>query len=304
MKKYLLSILAITSFVLSGFAQVPNGGFENWTVATYPDPVGWPSANILVFANPSNPRSVYQATATADVHGGASAMAIHTVSLVTNPLPTMLDDVWGICMTGYVAFPNLKQGFASTQKPLQMEFYAKYTPNGVDTAIALVWLQKRNGSQVDTIAAGGTILTGTTSTYAQYTTVLNYNPNYAHLTPDTMVVVFSSSALYEANRKVGSVLYVDDVTLTGTYNSVNAIDAPEVSVFPNPANTELNFSNVPSSATKIIVYDIAGRKQLEQNLTSVSLNIDTQSWNAGAYSYELLDSKSNAVYRGKVLIKH
>lgn len=303
MKKIILSIVSIALITLQAVAQVPNGGFENWTTTGFPDPVGWPSANVLNVLG--NPQSVYQCTAAADVHGGNYAVKIKTITLTTNPFPGQIDNTLGVCLTGAASVSGLTYGYPSTQKPLQMELYGKYLPNGNDTAIAGVWLQRKNGIKRDTIAMGFVAITGTVSAYTHYTVPLIYNPLYASQTPDTAVIVLSSSGRIEANRKVGSLFWVDDVSFVGTYNGVdNMINTPVLNVFPNPANNELNFTNIPTDATSLNIYDVTGKNKITMLINDVKLSIETQAWPVGIYMYEFVDANKTILNRGKVSVKH
>ncbi|MBK7093674.1 MAG: hypothetical protein IPH57_00890 [Saprospiraceae bacterium] len=40
--KYIFSIIILVLSIVTGFTQIPNGGFENWdSIANYEKPTGW-----------------------------------------------------------------------------------------------------------------------------------------------------------------------------------------------------------------------------------------------------------------------
>ncbi len=309
MKKLLLSLI-ITGTSIYGFAQATLD-FETWIGSGASiEPNGWVSENALT-GLPGNPQSCFQATAAADVHGGASAMKIVSVTMTINPSPSTLPNPIGMAATGALSGSTLKFGFPYTQRPTTASFWAKYTPAANDSAGCLLVLM--NGALHDTIAIGTWAQGAAINAYAQQTMTLLYNPAYASITPDSMALVFTSTRLFNPNHtfclncgKVGSTLYVDDITFAGQ-NAVNEIlTSNGVSLYPNPANDIVHISADASDAVAAIVYDAAGRKVASSSafeLMNSSNNkagiINTSFLAIGLYSYAIVDKNGSALRAGK-----
>jgi len=94
---------------------------------------------------------------------------------------------------------------------------------------------------------------------------------------------------------------------------VNAISevpvAVNLKVFPNPANDVLNieFNAMGSdSHQELIVTDLTGRVVLKNELSSAqsSQQINTKSWAAGSYTYNVRNNDNTAAARGMFVVAH
>lgn len=311
MKKTLLSALAVSALVLSANAQafIPNPGFESWGQAAGEDqqPSNWISYNIfttpLIDLTNTNPTSVTQAGSPDNYQGNYSAK-ITTVTLVTNPSPTDVPNTAGVLYSGVVslASPYLFPGYASTQRPASLSFYAKYTPVNTDSAWALVTVTKWNGSTRDTIATGYTVMPNAIAAYQMETVNLTYNATFANTFPDTIAIVFSSSGIY--TPQVGSALWVDAVTFSG-YVGVNETIADNgVSVYPNPSATITQFDVTTDNASQVVVFDMTGREVRRENFFGKSARVNSAALANGAYTYTIVNDQQEVLTRGQFSVAH
>lgn len=311
MKKTLLSALAVSALVLSANAQafIPNPGFESWGQAAGEDqqPSNWISYNIfttpLIDLTNTNPTSVTQAGSPDNYQGNYSAK-ITTVTLVTNPSPTDVPNTAGVLYSGVVslASPYLFPGYASTQRPASLSFYAKYTPVNTDSAWALVTVTKWNGSTRDTIATGYTVMPNAIAAYQMETVNLTYNATFANTFPDTIAIVFSSSGIY--TPQVGSALWVDAVTFSG-YVGVNETIADNgVSVYPNPSATITQFDVTTDNASQVVVFDMTGREVRRENFFGKSARVNSAALADGAYTYTIVNDQQEVLTRGQFSVAH
>lgn len=307
MKKQLLVIVSIMMVsAVTMFAQpLKNPGFELWIPQSgppsYEDPQDWQTMNILsnMFFG-GNPLTCFKST---DKHTGNYAMNIQTVKLVSNPLPSKLKDTTGGVFTGIFNLNGVKYGYADSTRVGEMKFWAKYTPVGNDTAWGTIILQKHNPAtptKPDTVAVGYAKVYGTVSTYTEFTAPVTY---LIDTYPDTITVLFASSGLKKA--QIGSSLLVDDVSYTIAVGvgekSKNNI---AVNVFPNPANSIVNFSIINTTATSVQVYDLKG-----SFVTSIPVEaggnakLNVQNLANGIYTYRLLRANNEIVTTGKFTVE-
>jgi hypothetical protein len=322
MKKHLLilSFAALTLATRVTNAQIINSGFETWTAdalaSSTNDPntgngsTGWWDYNMLnsSFVG-SSPVSVFKNTDT--VHSGTYSALIESVPLSATSWGYVkaygILDTMGMIITGNVTMStsvSFKTGEPFTQKITSLSFYYQYAPKGTDSAIAEVVLYKFNTvSKTRTVVAAGTW--GTPNSTAgkgwQQATV---NMTYADtLTPDTILVILSATSVTH-KPKAGSKLYVDDVTTTAP-TGINPLSAVEnsVTVYPNPASTEINFVVVgENKGATITIFDITGQKVATQLLHNNFATVNTQPLSAGLYIYQVADDNGNLIKAGKFSI--
>ena len=81
-----------------------------------------------------------------------------------------------------------------------------------------------------------------------------------------------------------------------SYNDVTlskfSFDKVEVSVYPNPVQSVLNFSGL-TSPVKATVFDMLGKRLLQ---TKVTNSLDVSSFNSGLYMVEIKNENSSKVF--------
>ena len=300
MKKLIIISAILTSnfqlLTLICCAQ-PNGGFENWNLQySYENPNGWQTLNFLSVIHPSNTVSVFKATGI-DKHSGNYALKLKTVFVSSNPAPGGIDDTIGRIFTGKIIIspPSIQYGIPYTGRPEKLEFWCKYTPVGNDTGGAAVILSRWNGTGRDSIAAGLSLITATT-TYTKYSVDLTYNSTAL---PDTIVIAFASSYL-KIRARVGSTLYLDDVALTGWVGIDEHIVSDEkVQLFPNPSKDYVNIFAQIEEAEDIQVVDASGRAMGQYKIQNYKANVNTSAFAEGIYLYDIRDKKNKILSKGK-----
>lgn len=309
MKKLYALVIAII-IALPFYAQ-PTFDFEgasNWSpnpfgTPAYDTPKGWACLNILSNSLAgSNPISVFKST---DVHGGTTACKIKTVYLNSPPSGWYLQDTIGLMVAGNIGGipPAITYGYAYASRPTTLEFWAKYTPNGADTASAAIVLLHDNGSGKDTIGAAYlAIATTTVSSYTKYVMPIIYNPAFPSTNPDTAVIAFASSG--ENRPQVNSELLIDDIFL-GFLSGVNENEtAPVISFYPNPAQKEINFSFPNTAPTSVTVISIAGQHIGTFAIENKALKLNTEKLAAGSYLFVVKDKDNTVIDNGKFSVAH
>lgn len=303
MKKIILTISTVASFIISAVAQNPDFSFETWNnvfgSTTVKDPQGWASLNTLV--NFGGTQSVFKET-TAPFAGTASAK-ITTVKVVGAAIPNPYSsgnlDTTGFLVIGTINLSGIKYGYAYASRPAVLSFQSKYTPMPGDSAFVLVYLTKWNGNSRDTIASGKYATGVSTTSYSITNLTLTYKTAFASVVPDSERVLISSSIYSHAGAKIGSTFYVDDLAWSG-YNSTNDINGliNSVSVYPNPATNNISFTS-SINATIIEITDITGRMVDSYSMANNKVNIQTTDFAPGIYIYSILNQKKEVINRGK-----
>jgi hypothetical protein len=296
MKKIFSIGVFVCCIILNNNAQ-PNPSFENWVTAfNYEVPESWQTLNFLQFTLPPNPLSVTKAVGI-DVHSGNYALKLKTIQITTNPAPQILDDTMGLIFTGLINISPVyyKQGFPYTSRPDKLTFWFKYLPVGSDTGGVRVQLKKYYDSTTH-IVGQGEVNINQNLTYTQLVVDITYNTDDI---PDTCSIIFASSKSIQVAR-VGSVLYVDDVALSG-WVGIDEHQKPteKVTVFPNPAKDNITFELKMEEAKSIRINDIAGKKIDVFFINNSNVTINTSGYQQGIYLYEIVDKNNELLTKGK-----
>jgi hypothetical protein len=301
MKKLLLATI-ISGASFCAFAQA-TWDFESWTGT---EPSGWISENELMLLG--NPQSAFQETDPTHVHGGTKALKLVSVANSVAGLPNPI----GLAAPGRLVSFAPKFGMPFTSRPASVDFWYQYAPTAGDSAEFLIFL--RNSSTGDTIGFGhwtkGTTVTG----YTSQTVPLTYNPAHLAELPDSMALTFSASKLFNPNYtmcmncgKLGSILWVDDVTFNG-WNGINEHPSSEgVVLYPNPATDHVTIAvDALNDAFAVRAFDVTGKlvATAPLALSNSAINrrsgvINTFDLSTGLYSYSVLDKNGVALRAGK-----
>lgn len=319
MKKTLLILSALVLIFTASVtqAQLINPGFETWSndilvpAAMNPnsgnDTYGWWDYNTFNHSLlGSSPISVIRCTDT--VRTGNYSVRLETQ--VYTPTSWGIYKLWGIPFIGHeyndtlgilfngkvnVTNQSYKPGIPFTQKLSQFIFYYQYNPNGNDTAECRVSLMS-NG----TFVAGGAFKTGVaTGSSGWQQGVVNFT--YVNgLTPDTMYVLMSSSSL-DYDPSVGSVLWIDDVSVITTGVEEVAGATNDVVIFPNPSNGIFSIQYQNNAPQSIEIYNVVGEKIYSTISNKETHDIDISLFPKGVYFVKLDDGEK--VIAKKIVIK-
>lgn len=257
--RFHLFILALFSSI-PGITQVPNGGFESWTLN---DPDGWVTTNALMLLG--NPQSVFQST---DAHSGSSACEIRTVQLTNKPPGIPLPDYIGSVFTGKQIFTTPVFGFPFTSKPKKLNFWYKFNAMNNDTATVLAYTTRWNTvtGKRDTLSYGYALMKDTISVYTQNEVLLMMLDSIN--APDSAVVVFTASIFGAPHA--GAKLTVDDVEFTGGNVGLTECEVSmDMSVYPNPMNQDYFYLqlNQPAASVTVTILNTQGQTVAQYNLS-------------------------------------
>lgn len=275
----------------------PNGGFENWSPEfTYENPDNWQTFNFLVLTSPPNQLSAFKATGI-NKHSGNYGLMLKSIFVTNNPNPELITDTIGLAFKGKIGLspPSLKVGFPYSGRPEKLEFYSRYAPVGGDSGSGGVYLRKWNGLAHDTIGQGRISFSTT-----QYFTLFQVDITYSSSElPDSAVIFFSTSK-DSTTARVGSILFVDDVALTG-WVGIDKEDlyAEKVKIFPNPTKNDLTVMAQIDDADNVKVIDALGQSMGVYKIQNYNVLINTSLFTNGIYFYDICDKKDRILTKGK-----
>ncbi len=245
-------------------AQVPNGGFEDWTWTLGNDePDEWITDNLMgLFFN------------TTFATEGTGIDGTSCIELTTRELPS-LGLHPAVAYTG--ANAEGADGWPYTARPELLVGRLKYAPVANDMASIAVSLTRWDpvAGQRVVVGSGTHLVQTAVADWSLFELTITYLDPAA---PDTAVITLTSSL---AATSPGSVFSVDALDLS----MGAAIGGPEVvllGTWPNPVGTQLHVQ-APMALRTLDVLDAAGRHLLSVDIRSHFVLLDVEALPSGAY---------------------
>ncbi len=127
--------------------------------------------------------------------------------------------------------------------------------------------------------------------------------NYDYYSPSaSKAPIFSiststlTSTLFPTSTQTFVTVLKDYVTVGVKENSKESI---ELSVFPNPSNSFINFNTASLEASKIIAYDVTGKIVLTEIFENGKVKLDVSNLIGGIYLYTVIDKNNQTLKSGK-----
>jgi hypothetical protein len=302
--------LALNSF---GQSQLENSYFAAWEdmeavagtpAGVYQEPVGstWATSNeasMYFLAEPSVKK-------TTDAYMGEYAALIQTIRLgTTNGSGTLFTGKFKLDVLN--PLNSTQFGIPFTNRPVYLKGFYKYLPIANDSCRIASYLTKWNSisHRRDTIAAASISREQSmlqVSTYTEFDIFYHY---YSSNAPDSITVIFASSADgANYNASVGTKLYIDEIGLEYFPMSTEKTDKNSVlAVFPNPASDYLIIESGNGVKTvQLKIYNSTGSLMKNKLLNSTKEELLISDLPAGMYFYSV--SKSDGkIESGKFYIE-
>lgn len=271
MKARLLPALVFPfAFSAAALAQIPNGGFENWTTppgASYQDPDQWITFNAITSMIPGMGLSCEKVTPGT---AGSSCVKVTTreaVGIGLMPGVIAIGDI----MTGATGFPY-------TARPASCTGQWQYGIQPSDTGTVVVVFTKWNaGTQASEAIGGGALfITGTATGWQAMNMPLEY---VSTANPDSAFVMVASSV---GNGAVGSWVQLDALAFSGTATSISEQQPQVLQVYPSPATSYLTVVGA-RPMTGITILETTGRTVMNVAVNGPDTDIDVASLPQGRY---------------------
>jgi hypothetical protein len=281
----------------------PDGGFEtNWQEFTSSKGKYWDFSKTYFLATLNQ---LYElegefgnAPLTAERLAGASAYdGNYSLKLISKNMTLGAQTIFlpGVTAAFYVDILNVDcvLGKPFTARPTALKGWFKYVPVNGDSAEIEIRL-KKNGAL---LGAGKQVVYDAVNDWTEFTVPLYYTSN---ATPDSIVVIFASSANYnfasietllKCHGQVGSALYLDNVSYDYTV-SITEI-APYgngIKLYPNPATEQLNIQIAKETKGTVIIYDYLSRKVEEYPINGTQADIDVRKYASGSYLINVVEN--------------
>jgi len=279
--KRIFTVLLFSCFLLNLSAQdIPNPGFEVWIDSvTYEEPESWNTENPLTAGD-----GVVTVEKSEDAASGAYSARLETKDMSGFHIPgflTLGDYTWNDeTQTG-----TITGGIPMTSFVTQVQGQYKYAGVDGDSA-ALIALSFRHpeGEDPDTVA----IVVAFLHDAAEWTDFSFPLQQISPDSPDTFRIYIQSSGLGMPNWHVGSVLYVDDISISITTNVDETKEKSAITVYPNPTTDKVNFELASTENNReIIIFDMTGRMITRSDFTNRKVTIDLDKFPQGLYMYRV-----------------
>jgi hypothetical protein len=271
-RKALLACLSIVAIVGTTWTQIPNAGFESWTLN---EPDSWATSNAApAYTNVTKSTTAHSGTAA--IRG--DAVALYTVVMA----PTIQSGPGG-------------HGFAYAQRPTAITGWYQFNSVGGDRFGVNVGLLKggEGGTQVGIAASADPT---TRSSYTQFSVPFVY---YTTDIPDLCIAQFSVALpLAGASTHLGSYFLLDDLAFAGTSEVEIAREMPRAFTlgqnYPNPFNptTQIIYSLPSAGRVQLTVHNLLGQTvaTLVDNAKDAgthNVTFSASGFSSGIYYYRL-----------------
>jgi hypothetical protein len=281
MKKLLYTMMAAFS-ATSLFAQLPNGGFEQWDSSTVVNgqkiynPVNWLTNN----ADMAGLGQLQPTGITTDAHSGNYAVKITSGIDDQGMQAGML--VSGNTYSGAYDQSNVGEKFKLTGRIASFEGYYKYDAQESDS-FRIVLAFYRKGVYFGRAYYQG----GQTANYTKFNLQLI---NFSGPAPDSAKFIIYASY---SNLSSGSKLYLDDMNVgyTTGINDINGV-LPQISIYPNPANDVIKVEGISEVNVQYTIADLKGAIVATGKLPD-ERTLDISKLNQGMYFLQLIDETGN-----------
>lgn len=264
----LIIIILIVSSSIAHAQNIPNGGFESWSlVSGANNPDSW-QTNVL---QPSD--SIYPIQVNDNIEGNFA----------------ILFQTKYVNLAGAIA-SSASNKFAIASKPNYFNGYYKSLRTGAGAAVIKVTL-KNDGIVIGTVLLN---INTNINSYTSFTLPITYTST---LIPNEAIIWLASDGI--SNIVLGNRLWVDNLSFSALpLSAENELEElSKVRIYPNPANDVLNieFSNNMQGVMEL--YNLVGELLLEKQIVIGKNTINTHFLNDGIYILEIRTEQKSSTYK-------
>ena len=281
MKHRLLLLSALGAFSIApAMAQIPNGGFENWTnMGSYEDPTGWITFNSIT--------SLAGVSASC-AKGSPGAVGSFYATVTTRS--TAFGMMPGIISVGDVNTGNT--GFAYTSRPSVMTGQWQYGIQPTDSGFVAVVFTKWNSStqSSDAIGGGAVPVTGTVNGWQAMNVPITFDQPG---NPDSAFVIVASSVSAPVD---GSFIKIDALALSGAAAIGEQAEASDLRLYPSPASDMLHVE-AREAISSVDVIGTDGRLVLHRGVEGKNVDLGVADLSPGRYLLQVRWTDGNLTVR-------
>ncbi len=294
MKNYFTLFFLLLCFTALNAQVIPNPDFESWEdMGTYEDPEFWNTPNPF-----TSLAGAVTVTKSEDAANGMYCARLETMDILGGlyQVPGMLTyaDFSVDFQTGEFAFGG---GLPLQDQVSKLTGKYKYSGADKDSAsVIIVSFRHPEGEEADTVGMGVAFL----HDEADWTEFTVNMISLSEETADTFNIIILSSGSFEIVS--GSVLYVDELSVSLVTDVPEVKAGFEVQTYPNPVIDKVTFeANKSANDRKLEIYDMTGRELISRYFNSSKIVVDLKSFPTGMYSYRI--SSEGSLLKSGSLIK-
>lgn len=259
------------------YAQIPNGGFENWySNVNYLEPSDWWTTNMVTYQ---------VAGAASCVQGSPGAVGSHYVAITSMTAGSIVEVGRMTCGDESTGFP----GFPFGQRPATFNGQLQYVPQGADQGQVYMTLTRWvPGTGRTVVATAVNNITTPINGWQTFTTPFTYLNGD---TPDSARVFLLASMNTPVN---GTSLWVDDLHVAGSVGMSELAQVPGLDVLPQGDGSVVVRATDPIQ--QVIAYDMGGRQVVQAGGGSTQQSLAVGNLPSGAYTIvvRLVDGRAGA----------
>ena len=226
------------------------------------------------------------------VVGPVSASLIYTTAAITAAYPMSLNTT-SSSVTG---------GTINVTVPLPQA--GTFTGNSSTIADGTGTLALPNGTFVNVVRVVTTQTINFTTPLASGTvTQMNYD-YYTTLSKESLFTISTSTVLTSLSPSASSQTIVTRTIPTPVGIKENKKNVIELSVFPNPSSSNVDFTTESVDARNISIYDVTGKLIEKQNFIDGKLKLDVSGYATGIYMYNVIGNANQTLKTGKITVSH
>jgi hypothetical protein len=252
-------------------AQIPNGGFENWTdMGDYLEPNGWVTFNALT--------SSFGAGLSCE-QVAPGAVGSYAIKVTTLELPG-LGMVPGIALVGEA--DGSSTGFPYGARPAMFSGKWKGSIADGDQGVIVAFLTRWDpeaGEQVN-VGVAQLMASGTVAGWTDFNIPFVYTDAGF---PDTANVVVAASF---DTGVAGSTIYADNLAFSTATQVQDQQQGADLVVFPQPARDAITIVNA-GMMEEAAVFGMDGRMVIMQRVNDRRASIDVSGLRSGVYTVQL-----------------
>lgn len=294
MKNYFTLFLLLLCFSVLNAQEIPNPDFETWEdMGTYEDPEFWNTPNPF-----TSLAGVLTVTKSEDAYSGTYSARLETVDILGGlyQAPGLLTyaDFFVDFQTGEYSFGG---GIPKSETVTHVHGKYKYSGVAGDSAsIIAVSFRHPEGEDNDTTALGFDFLPDA----SEWTDFTINMVQLSEETPDTFNIMILSSGSFDL--VAGSVLYVDDLSISILTDIAEREDKFSISTYPNPVIDRVTFeTDKNANDRKLDIFDMTGRLITSVSFNSAKISIDLSGYPQGMYTYRV--KSEDSLLKSGTLIK-
>ena len=277
MKTILISFSIICCTIILN-AQIPNGGFENWTNENEPE--FWQTNNL--------PSAWITVSRSSNAYSGSYAAKVEIADYSGFPVP-----------------PVLNSTFAVTQYSDVLSGYYQFYPVGNEVVLSVNAYYYKDGLPS---GRGSIDIENPASSYTQF----SFDPSGGYTGPaDTLWIHIEMMSNSSTNPGIGSYALIDQLSLGGASDVEQINQTPtDYSLkqnYPNPFNpsTVIEFSIPQESFVELKVFNVLGKEVstlVNDNYSAGNYKIDFRAKNLPSGMYIARISAGNFVQTKKMIL--